>query len=67
VVLFSLTDSFSTIYDLSYQKKLLSTPAERQRRLEEIREVIPDAEESKDPEIESAASDPVQGDQGTNT
>uniref|UniRef100_A0ACD5WJA8 Uncharacterized protein n=1 Tax=Avena sativa TaxID=4498 RepID=A0ACD5WJA8_AVESA len=53
------------MHDLSCQKKLLSTPAERQRRLEEIPEVISDAEESKDPEIESAPSSPVQGNQGS--
>ncbi|XP_071684659.1 zinc finger CCCH domain-containing protein 19 isoform X3 [Lolium perenne] len=52
-------------YDLSCRKKVLSTPVERQRRLEEIPEIIPDAEESKDPETEPAASGPVQGDQGS--
>ncbi|KAM0925889.1 hypothetical protein ACQ4PT_003795 [Festuca glaucescens] len=46
-----------------FQIDFLSTPVERQRRLEEIPEIIPDAEESKDPEIEPAASGPVQGDQ----
>ena len=55
------------MHDLSCQKKLLSTPAERQRRLEEIPEVTPDAEEqSKETENESAASDLFQGNQGTN-
>ncbi|KAM0925887.1 hypothetical protein ACQ4PT_003795 [Festuca glaucescens] len=48
-----------------FQIDFLSTPVERQRRLEEIPEIIPDAEESKDPEIEPAASGPVQGDQGS--
>jgi hypothetical protein len=67
VVLFSLTDSRFTFYDLSCRKKVLSTPVERQRRLEEIPEIIPDAEESKDSETEPAASGPVQGDQGTST
>jgi hypothetical protein len=52
-------------YDLSCRKKVLSTPVERQRRLEEIPEIIPDAEESKDSETEPAASGPVQGDQGS--
>lgn len=40
---------------------------ERQRRLEAIPEVIPDAEEeSKKTEIESAARNPFQGNRGTN-
>ena len=46
---------------------LLSTPEERQRRLEATPEVIPDAEvESKETEIESAARSPFQGSRGTN-
>ncbi|KAF7032094.1 hypothetical protein CFC21_043314 [Triticum aestivum] len=50
------------IHDLSCKKVLLSTPDERQRRLEAIPEVIPDAEEeSKEIGIESAASIPFQG------
>ncbi|CAM0883963.1 unnamed protein product [Alopecurus aequalis] len=54
------------MHDLICKKKLLSTPAERQRRLEEIPEVIPDAEEqSKGTENESAASDLFQGNQGS--
>lgn len=56
------------MHELSCQKKLLSTPAERQRRLEEIPEVIPDAEEqSKETESEAVASDPFQGNQGTSS
>ncbi|KAF7039159.1 hypothetical protein CFC21_049211 [Triticum aestivum] len=50
------------IHDISCQKMLLSTPEERQRRLEAIPEVIPDAEEeSKETGIESAANIPFQG------
>ena len=65
---FSLTDSFLTMLDLSCQKKLLSTPAERQRRLEVTPEVIPDEEEqSKETESKAAASDPFQGNQGTSS
>ena len=46
---------------------LLSTPDERQRRLEAIPEVIPDAEgESKETGIESAVNIPFQGNRGTN-
>lgn len=46
---------------------LLSTPDERQRRLEAIPEVIPDAEvDSKETGIESTASIPFQGNRGTN-
>ena len=46
---------------------LLSTPDERQRRLEAIPEVIPDAEEKyEETEIDSAARNPFQGNRGTN-
>lgn len=50
------------IHDISCKKMLLSTPDERQRRLEAIPEVIPDAEvDSKETGIESTASIPFQG------
>lgn len=54
-----------TMLDLLYQKKVLSTPAERQRRLEEVPEVAPDTEEErKETESEAAASKPIQGNRG---
>ncbi|XP_039809484.1 zinc finger CCCH domain-containing protein 44-like isoform X4 [Panicum virgatum] len=44
------------------QKKLLSTPAERQRRLEEVPEIIPDTEyEEKETELGVAASNSSRG------
>ncbi|XP_025817128.1 uncharacterized protein At5g08430-like isoform X2 [Panicum hallii] len=43
--------------ELMHQKELLSTPAERQRRLEEVPEIIPDTEyEEKENELGVAAS-----------
>ena len=50
------------------QKKLLSTPAERQRRLEEVPEIIPDTEyEEKETELGVAASNFSRGNRGVNT
>jgi len=50
------------------QKKLLSTPAERQRRLEEVPEIIPDTEyEEKETELGVAASNSSRGNRGVNT
>ncbi|KQK10928.1 hypothetical protein BRADI_2g57107v3 [Brachypodium distachyon] len=52
-------------HDLLCKQKLLRAPAERQRRLEEIPEVIPDPEEeNKEAETESAASNFSQGNRG---
>ncbi|EMS47514.1 Zinc finger CCCH domain-containing protein 44 [Triticum urartu] len=69
LVSFSLLFYFSLLKhscaSLNAQKMLLSTPEERQRRLEATPEVIPDAEgESKETGIESAVNIPFQGNRG---
>ncbi|KAF8664040.1 hypothetical protein HU200_054947 [Digitaria exilis] len=64
----SLTHSFLTMDELLHRKKLLSTPAERQRRLEEVPEIVPETEyEEKETELEVAASNSSQENRGTNT
>ncbi|CAL4946279.1 unnamed protein product [Urochloa decumbens] len=51
--------------ELMQRKKLLSTPAERQRRLEEVPEIVPDAEyKEKETELEVAASNSSQDNGG---
>jgi len=54
--------------ELLHQKELLSTPAERQRRLEEVPEIIPDTEyEEKETELGVAASNSSRENGGANT
>ena len=49
------------------QKKLLSTPAERQRRLEEVPEITAETEpDGNETEHEVAASNSPQDNRGTN-
>jgi len=50
------------------KKKLLNTPAERQRRLEEVPEIILDTEHrEKETELQVAASNSSQESRGANT
>uniref|UniRef100_K3XRM7 Uncharacterized protein n=1 Tax=Setaria italica TaxID=4555 RepID=K3XRM7_SETIT len=52
-------------HELLQRKKLLSTPAERQRRLEEIPEIVPDTEyEEKETKLEVATSNSSQENRG---
>jgi hypothetical protein len=64
----SLTHSFPTMVELLDQKKLLNTPAERQRRLEEVPEIVPDTGYGeKETELQVAASNSSQENRGANT
>ena len=54
--------------ELLDQKKLLNTPAERRRRLEEVPEIAPDTEyREKETELQVAASNSSQESRGANT
>jgi hypothetical protein len=54
--------------ELLGQKKLLNTPAERKRRLEEVPEIVPDTEcGEKETELQAAASNSSQENRGANT
>lgn len=63
-----MTRYFLTMEELLQRKKLLSTPAERQRRLEEIPEIVADTEyEEKKTELEVATGNSSQENRGANT
>ncbi len=62
---YSLTNSILTLHELFNKKRLLSTQDERQRRLAEVPEAIPDTEESKRDEFGVAASNHLEENKGS--
>jgi hypothetical protein len=61
----SLTDLFATMGELMDKKKLLSTPAERQRRHEVVREIVADVEDEKETKLKITAGNSCQVNTGT--
>jgi hypothetical protein len=65
IMISSLTDLFATMGELMDKKKLLSTPAERQRRHEVVREIVADVEDEKETKLKITAGNSCQVNTGT--
>jgi hypothetical protein len=67
IIISSLTDLFATMSELMDKKKLLSTAAERQRRLEVVPEIVADVEDEKETKLKITTGNSCQVNTGTIT